>query len=102
MLRCIKNTVLGTLPLWNCKDPDPDQIEKPDPYQSDKQGPDPYQKGLDPQHWSQDRGVYITHNIGKSPHPPGEILAGIIKGGNMKSVQRKKEEEERQKTKGKS
>ncbi len=45
-------TVLGTLPLWNGKDPEPYQIEKqdpdPDPYQSEKQEPDPYQKGLDP------------------------------------------------------
>ncbi len=52
-LRCIRSTVLGTsLPLWNCKDPDPDQIEKqdPDPYQIEKQDPDPYQMGVDPQH----------------------------------------------------
>ncbi len=48
-----KSTVLGTLPLWNGKDPDPD------PYQTVgsrsvsnwKQDPDPYQKGLDRQHW---------------------------------------------------
>jgi hypothetical protein len=43
-----------------CKDPDPyqtvgsNQIEKqdPDPYQSEKHYLDPYQKGLDPQHYS--------------------------------------------------
>jgi hypothetical protein len=38
------------------QDSDPYQSEKqdPDPYQSEKQDldPDPYQKGLDPQHWS--------------------------------------------------
>jgi hypothetical protein len=51
-LRCIKSTVLGTLPILNGKDPDPYQIKKqdPDPYQSEKQDPDPYQKGLEPQH----------------------------------------------------
>jgi hypothetical protein len=36
-------------------DPDPYQMEKQDPaldqYLSDKQDPDPYQKGLDLQHW---------------------------------------------------
>jgi hypothetical protein len=41
-LRCIRSTVLNTLPFWNCKDPDQDQIEKQDP--------DPYQMGVDPQH----------------------------------------------------
>jgi hypothetical protein len=40
-----KSTVSGTLPLWNSKDPEPD------PYQSEKQASDPYQNGLDPQHW---------------------------------------------------
>ncbi len=50
--KCIKSTVLGTLPLWNGKNLDPYQIEKqdPDPCLSEKQNPDPYQKGLDPQH----------------------------------------------------
>jgi hypothetical protein len=42
-LRCIKNTVLGTLPILNGKDPDL--------CQSKKQDPDPYQKGLHQQHW---------------------------------------------------
>jgi hypothetical protein len=43
--------------LYQQSDPDPDpyQIGKQDldPYQSEKQDPDPdpYQKGLDPQHW---------------------------------------------------
>jgi hypothetical protein len=48
----MKSAVLGTLPLWNSKDPDLYQIEKQDPdlYQSEKQDPDPYQKGLDPQY----------------------------------------------------
>ncbi len=57
-LRCIKSTVLGTLPFEMVTiririkqfDPDPYQIEKPDPYQSDKQDPDPEQKGLNPRH----------------------------------------------------
>jgi hypothetical protein len=34
-LRCIKNTVLGTLPLWNGKDPDPFKQLDPDPYRKD-------------------------------------------------------------------
>jgi hypothetical protein len=41
-LRCVKSTVLGTVPLWNGKDLDP--------YRSEKQDSDPYQNGLDPQH----------------------------------------------------
>jgi hypothetical protein len=45
-VRCIKSTVLGILPLWNGKDPDPYQRKKQDP------DPFPYQKGLDPQHWN--------------------------------------------------
>ncbi len=55
-LRCIKSTVLGTNIFEmeriqiRIKQSDPDQIEKPDPYQSEKEDPDPYQKGLDPQH----------------------------------------------------
>jgi hypothetical protein len=52
-LKCIKINVLGTLPLWNGKDPDPYQIERQDPdtCQCERQDPDPYpyQKGLDPQ-----------------------------------------------------
>jgi hypothetical protein len=50
--RCIKSTALGTLPLWNSKDPDPNHFEKqnPDPDQNEKQNPDPYKKGLDPQY----------------------------------------------------
>ncbi len=63
--RCIKGTLLGTLPLWNGKDPDPriqqsnpdpyhieKQVKDPDWYKSYKQDPYPYQKGLDPQHWA--------------------------------------------------
>ncbi len=63
-IRCIKSTVLGTLPLWNSKDPDLDQTVGPDPYQIEKQDTDPYQSknqdldpyenGLDLQHWFQE------------------------------------------------
>ncbi len=53
--KVLKKGILGTLPFWNGKDPDPYQIGKqdpdPDPRKSEKQDPDPYQKGLDPQHW---------------------------------------------------
>jgi hypothetical protein len=43
-------------------DPDPYQIEKQDRYRSEKQDPDPYQKGLDPQHWLQGALVLRTVN----------------------------------------
>ncbi len=41
--RCIKSTVLGTLPLWNGKVPDLFEQLDPDWYQIDEQDPDPYQ-----------------------------------------------------------
>ncbi len=47
------------------QDPDPDlyQIEKQDPdpdmYQIEKQDPDPYQKGLNPQHWTEQQKTYV-------------------------------------------
>ncbi len=71
-------TILGTFfSLWIGKDPDPYQtagsgsvryrIEKqdPDPDPSQKQGPDPYQKGLDPQHC----GILqkYSKNLGDTP-----------------------------------
>ncbi len=49
-LRCIKSTVLGTLPFEMVTIRIRIKQLDPDPYQSDKQDPDPEQKGLDPRH----------------------------------------------------
>jgi hypothetical protein len=40
-LKCIKSTVLGTLPLRNGKDPDPYKQSDTDPNQTEQQDSDP-------------------------------------------------------------
>ncbi len=88
-VRCVKRTVLGTIPLRNGKDPDPYQIEKQDPdqYQSEKQDPETYQKGLDPQHWLRLLMILVkVLTVGDwaeceegagQPHPHPGVLQGV-------------------------